>query len=46
MFMHMRMHRSLDGTLYYERVNRTRAILPDKLLLATEGCSCPGVGRY
>ena len=35
--------REMDGTYGYDEVNKTHALLPDKLLLATEGSSCPGV---
>jgi glucosylceramidase len=35
--------RFLDGTFGYTELNRTHHAYPDKLLLATEGCSCPDV---
>jgi hypothetical protein len=35
--------RMLDGTYGYEAVNATYHLAPDKILMATEGCSCPGV---
>ena len=35
--------RLLDGTNGYDAVRSTHHKYPDKLLLATEGCSCPGV---
>lgn len=35
--------RLLDGTYGYDTVNATHFLSPDKILLATEGCSCPGV---
>jgi len=35
--------RMLDGTYGYEKVNATHAFAPDKILLASEACSCPGV---
>ena len=35
--------RMLDGTFGYNNVNKTHHAYPDKLLLNTEGCSCPGV---
>lgn len=35
--------RAMDGTYGYDEVNKTHSLLPDKLLLATEGSSCPGV---
>jgi hypothetical protein len=34
--------RLLDGTYGYEAVNATYHLAPDKILMATEGCSCPG----
>ncbi len=37
--------RMLDGTYGYDSLNATHNAYPDKILLATEGCSCPGV-RY
>lgn len=36
------MDRLLDGTYGYESVNATYHLAPDKILMATEGCSCPG----
>jgi hypothetical protein len=39
------MDRTLDGTRYYNRLRQARAIGgPSRMLLGTEGCSCPGVG--
>ncbi len=35
--------RLMDGTYGYDQVSATRSSYPDKILLATEGCSCPGV---
>ena len=35
--------RLMDGTYGYDRVNATHSFAPGKILLATEGCSCPGV---
>jgi glucosylceramidase len=35
--------RLMDGTFGYNTVNATHAKYPGKILLATEGCSCPGV---
>lgn len=35
--------RYLDGTFGYDNVNFTHHMAPDKILLASEGCSCPGV---
>jgi len=35
--------RFLDGTYGYTDLNKTHHAYPDKLLLGTEGCSCPGV---
>jgi hypothetical protein len=35
--------RTLDGTSGYSAVRATRERFPDAILLATEGCSCPGV---
>jgi len=35
--------RFLDGTFGYTELNKTHHAYPDKLLLATEGCSCPDV---
>jgi glucosylceramidase len=35
--------RQMDGTYGYDEVNRTYQLVPDKLLLASEGCSCPDV---
>lgn len=35
--------RLLDGTYGYENVNWTHHFAPNKILLATEGCNCPGV---
>lgn len=35
--------REMDGTYGYDEVNSTYHLIPDKILLATEGCSCPGV---
>ena len=34
--------RLLDGTYGYDAVNETYHLAPEKILLATEGCSCPG----
>lgn len=34
--------RLLDGTYGYEAVNATYHLAPEKILMATEGCSCPG----
>jgi hypothetical protein len=34
--------RLLDGTYGYESVNATHHLAPDKILMATEGCNCPG----
>jgi hypothetical protein len=36
--------RLLDGTYGYDAVNATYHMAPDKILMATEGCSCPGGG--
>jgi len=35
--------RLMDGTFGYEAVNATHHLIPDKILLNSEGCSCPGV---
>lgn len=35
--------RLLDGTYGYNSVNTTHHTYPDRLLISTEGCSCPGV---
>ena len=35
--------RTLDGTSGYNNVRATHEKYPDSILLATEGCSCPGV---
>jgi len=35
--------RLMDGTYGYDNVNFTHHFAPNKLLLATEGCNCPGV---
>lgn len=35
--------RYLDGSYGYDSVNYSYHAAPDKILLATEGCSCPGV---
>ena len=35
--------RLLDGTYGYNNVNKTHHAYPNKLLISTEGCSCPGV---
>ena len=35
--------RMLDGTYGYDALNLTHHYAKDKILLATEGCSCPGV---
>eukprot|EP01033_Poteriospumella_lacustris_P014197 gene14198-10144_t len=35
--------RMTDGTYGYEAVKATYEMAPNKLLLSTEGCSCPGV---
>jgi glucosylceramidase len=35
--------REMDGTYGYDQVNMTHTAYPDKILLASEGCSCPGV---
>jgi glucosylceramidase len=37
------MDRLTDGTYGYNDVLQTHKLIPNKLLLATEGCSCPGV---
>ncbi len=37
------MDRLLDGTGGYSNLDRTHDLLPEKFLLATEGCNCPGV---
>jgi glucosylceramidase len=34
--------RLLDGTYGYEAVNATYHLAPEKILMATEGCNCPG----
>lgn len=35
--------RLTDGTYGYNELNATYHYAPDKMLLATEGCSCPGI---
>merc|ERR1719198_459312 len=35
--------RLLDGAYGYEAVNQVSEFAPSKLLVNTEGCSCPGV---
>eukprot|EP01041_Mallomonas_annulata_P011965 gene11965-25063_t len=35
--------RLMDGTFGYDGLNASHHFMPDKLLLGTEGCSCPGV---
>jgi len=35
--------RTADGTYGYNNVNATHHLQPNKILLASEGCSCPGV---
>lgn len=35
--------RLMDGTYGYDAINKTYHLAPSKILLATEGCSCPGV---
>jgi glucosylceramidase len=35
--------RLLDGTYGYDSVNKSHHMAPEKLLVATEGCSCPDV---
>jgi glucosylceramidase len=35
--------RLADGTYGYNELNLTHHAFPDKILLGTEGCSCPGV---
>jgi glucosylceramidase len=35
--------RLMDGTYGYDALNKTYHLAPNKVLLATEGCSCPGV---
>lgn len=35
--------RELDGSYGYDAVNSTHYLAPQKMLLATEACSCPGV---
>jgi O-glycosyl hydrolase len=37
------MDRMTDGTFGYEAVRATYEFAPNKLLLNTEGCSCPGI---
>ena len=37
------MDRMMDGTYGYDNVNATHHFAPNKILLATEGCSCPDV---
>jgi glucosylceramidase len=37
------MDRLTDGTFGYNELNATHHYAPDKILLGTEGCSCPGV---
>lgn len=37
--------RNLDGTYGYNNVNATYHLNPKKILLATEGCNCPGVSN-
>ena len=32
-----------DGTYGYDAVNATHHFAPNKILLASEGCNCPGV---
>lgn len=36
-------NRLLDGTYGYEALRATHDKYPNKILLATEGCSCPGI---
>lgn len=38
--------RLLDGTYGYDTVNQTYHLAPDKILMATEGCSCPGMSTF
>jgi hypothetical protein len=35
--------RATDGTYGYDELNATHHYAPKKILLATEGCNCPGV---
>lgn len=35
--------RLLDGTYGFEAIRATHKKFPQKILLATEGCSCPGI---
>jgi glucosylceramidase len=35
--------RLTDGTYGYENVRQSHNLIPEKILLATEGCSCPGI---
>jgi glucosylceramidase len=35
--------RELDGTYGYNSVRESHSLAPDMIMLATEGCSCPGV---
>jgi len=35
--------RVTDGTYGYDALNATHHLAPDKILLASEGCNCPGV---
>jgi len=35
--------RLMDGTYGYDSINKTYHLAPNKVLLATEGCSCSGV---
>ena len=35
--------RATDGTYGYDELNATFHYAPNKILLASEGCNCPGV---
>ena len=35
--------RELDGTYGYNAIRAAHNIAPDMIMLATEGCSCPGI---
>jgi glucosylceramidase len=35
----------MDGNQFYENLNKTHHLQPNKFLLGTESCHCPGVGH-